>query len=359
MNEDNINESGVIEHPSIDQGSPQIEEMEVEEKPLSRREMLEKAYDEQVEAPKESSPKEKKRDETGKFIKESAKKIAPSQPPTQAFEPPRSFNDQEKEVFKGLPPEIQQALNRIEDGKYKAYTKKMGEIGTYERKYRDLDDAIAPYEIQWAKAGVTPGQVLRNYLAWEMDFHQNPTQVINQLLEQKGISVQDLIQKSQEISPETKALQQKIQESEGRLGNIDQSRIAEDDNYLDNVIQSFRREVGQDGQPLRPHFDAVYNHMLPIAAAYRQNNPEAPYEAILDAAYKDALYLNPEVREKILDEEFKARESRRLQERSEKVQRARLAGSSLSGTPSGVSMVSTKPLSIRETLEQKWDDLLS
>jgi len=361
---------------------PQVTE---ENQSVTLRDALETAYDSQMsEEPKEKevteAPKQpKERDAaTGKFTKSAPDRSRGGEPKKKADQDalqtkplpeeasgqielpptaPRGLNAKEAEVFSTLPQDLQAAYSRMVDGAFRTHSKKMGEMGMMEKKYRELDSVVAPYEVEWGKAGVTPAQVLNNYLAWEKDFHQNPAKVVGELLAQKGLTPQDLVERTSQIDPEVARLKAEVEQLKGAHSQQTTQSVAEYQNFLNTEIENFRNEAGEDGKAVRPYFDAVYEHMVPIAQAYRNANPEVPERAILEAAYNDAIYLHPQVRERILEEQIQARNNKQAQEKSEKVQRAKLAASSLTGVPSGGSSVNTKPGSLRETLESLWDDM--
>ena len=364
----------ITENEEITEEEGTLEEEEVS--PKSLRETIESGYDSLAE--KEAHPEtreekaERLRDESGKFTKAEGKTPeveTPLTPPAgtpaaegqqapTSFNPPQSLSPENAAIYKQLPPQLQEAFNKMENGYYRTVSKPMGELGIKERRYRDLDDVVAPYEVEWAKAGVSPGQVLNNYLAWEKDFHANPHKVIGELLAQKGLSVESLLENKDQLpNPEVLALQKRIEELEGGQTQARNQSIADYNQSLNNEIENYAREVGADGQPLRPHFDEVYKYMIPVARAYREANPEASERQILDAAYRDAIYLNPQVRQKLLDEEANKRAADLRKAESEKVQRARVAGSSLSGTATGQTMVNKKPTSLRDTILNAWDEL--
>ena len=176
---------------------------------------------------------------------------------------------------------------------------------------------------------------------------------------QKGLSLDDLSQTDAEQHPEIVRLNREIEHLKGYLGQQHESVIAESADNLNNEIVTFRNEVGQDGKPLRPHFDAVYNHMVHLSKVYREANPDAPNKQIMDAAYRDACRVHPQVSEMLVEERLKQKQSEHLKLESEKLKKARLAGSTLTGTPNGSSMVSSEPKSLRETLERNYDALSS
>lgn len=341
--------------------SPEVAEEEAEA-PKSLRETIEATYDKATE---EESPLEKPtkvRDESGKFVKADGKVVetAPTEPVapgTQTVNAPRSISPEHVDKFNALPTEIKDWLLKVDEGQYRTFSRKMGEIGAKERRYRDLDDAVAPYEVEWAKHGITPGQVLNNYIAWEKDFHDNPQKVIGELLAQKNMTLDELVANKDSLpNPEIASLKAEIAELRGGYESTQKQSIAEYNQSLNNDIENYATEAGPDGKPLRPHFDAVYKHMIPVAKAYREANPEAPERQILDAAYKDAIYLHPQVRQLVLEEEVSKKALERQLADSEKVQRAKVAGSSLRGTATSHTMVNTKPKTLRETIENAWDE---
>jgi hypothetical protein len=352
--------------------SPEVEAAdEVEEEaPKSLRETIEATYNKAVEEENAPLEKPKARDASGKFLKKDTavstqgEQVAAAEstflttPPTEITAVPRSISPEHADKFKALPNEIKDWLLKVDEGQYRTFSKKMGEIGVKERRYRDLDDAVAPYEVEWAKHGVSVGQVINNYLAWEKSYHENPEKTLGEMAAEKGLTLETILGNKDNVpSPELVELRKKVAQLESGYQDTQKQSIAEYNQSLNNDIESYATEAGQDGKPLRPHFDAVYKYMIPVAKAYREANPDAPERQILDAAYKDAIYLNPQVRQLVLEEEVSKKAADRAAAESEKVQRAKVAGSSLRGTATGHTMVNTKPGSLRETIESAWDEL--
>lgn len=319
------------------------------------------------EATKETSSG---RDEKGRFLKKEATteavvakpaeaaKAQEQQAQAQEIPPPISWRAEEKEAFKALPKPVQETIARREAEREKAWNRSQMEVSQYRRKYQELDSVLAPLEETWARNGLTAGAVIRNFVAWQKHLDTNPQQALAELAQSYGISPETIGQAAPQIDPTISHLQQQIQQLQQALTTREQS---EEQAYMGQVeqgISMFAEEKGADGKPLRPYFNDIYQDMLPIAQALKQANPTASPTEILAAAYDRAVYANPSIRERVIQERLAAEQAKRIADAKTKANAARTAGGSLTNG-SGVSMQPNGKASIRETLSQAWDELVA
>lgn len=95
--------------------------------------------------------------------------------------------------------------------------------------------------------------------------------------------------------PETEALKAKVAQLEGHFTAEQQAAQAA---KIDAEIASFRDAVGEDGQPLRPHFAAVEGAMAQLLSS----SPGMT----LEAAYEQGVWMVPEAREAVLNAQREA-----------------------------------------------------
>ena len=311
------------------------------------------------------------RDDKGRFRKKEAEAAAAKEgkapevkteaatPAPEAGEPiiaPISWKKDEQEAFRSLPRPVQETIARREKEREVAWNRGQMEVAQYRKKYSDIDAALAPHENKWARAGIQPGQVIRQFLAWQDRLDADPQKGIAELAATYGIDPATLAQHAPAVDPQISSLQAEIQrlktEVMGRSQYEEQAYMSE----VSNSIGAYAMEKGQDGKPLRPYFNDVYQDMLPIADSLKRANPNATPTQILDAAYDRAVYANPSTRAAMLEERIKQEEAKRIAEAKDRTTRAKLASSTLTnGTPG--TLTNGGPKTIRESLLQTWDEL--
>lgn len=112
-------------------------------------------------------------------------------------------------------------------------------------------------------------------------------------------------------------------------------------------IDSFAEEKGADGQPLRPHFDAVLPQIIELFKA----NPTRD----LNEAYQTALWMNPQVRTGLVTAERNSVSQAASNARAAQAVRSNLRGRS--ATVSKPAADAGQPKSLRQTLEDAADEV--
>lgn len=144
---------------------------------------------------------------------------------------------------------------------------------------------------------------------------------------------------------ELNALRSEIQ---SRWAAENQARAQAGEAHARSNIDQFADEIGADGKPLRPHFNAV----LPIILDLYKANPQRS----LADAYDAACWSHPEVRKQLLAAENQRVQSRHDVEKAKNAQRGNARGlTSPSIKPPGVNGPSRG--SIRDTIEQSAEEV--
>lgn len=345
----------------------------------SVRGALEKAYESLPEQSTEEAPitDNRVRDpETGKFTKleksfktlapsadgQKAAKTAPNQATqTEAVDVPISWRKEDAEHFKALPPAVQQSIAYKEAKREQIWNERNMEAQNYIKKYQEIDNVLAPYEEQWALAGVSSGQVIKQFMAWQNKMDNDPQGAIKQLAQSYGINVQQLAQEAPPVDPQYQAVVQELNRVKGYLEQQKNNSLQQSTSSAHNNIAKFASETDASGKPLRPHFDSLYESgdITPIAEMLMAANPGASLDAILSEAYDRAMYSNPKVREIVIQDKVREAEAKRITEMKAKAQKAKTLSSTTSGSPGGAVASTGENLSAREILERTWDNLSS
>jgi hypothetical protein len=111
-------------------------------------------------------------------------------------------------------------------------------------------------------------------------------------------------------------------------------------------IDQFAKEKGPDGKPLRPHFDAVMPQMIELFRA----DPDRD----LQEAYSTALWMNQDVRGRLV-----AAERQTVEQKHSAARAAQAARSNIRGRTSPVSAPAGQQgkMSLRDTLEAAADEV--
>jgi hypothetical protein len=148
-----------------------------------------------------------------------------------------------------------------------------------------------------------------------------------------------------QITGEHQALKNEIQQ---RWAAEQQARAQAGEQHARANIDQFADEVGSDGKPLRPHFDAV----LPILLDLYRANPQRS----MAEAYDAACWSHPEVRKQLLAAEQLRQQSRHDVEKAKIAQRGNTRGlTSPAVKPPGVNGPSRG--SLRDAIEQSAEEV--
>lgn len=293
-------------------------------KPPSLRDQISSALKGEVNTPPVASQDGMVRNPDGTF--------APKPAPAAVVDPnagapvvaaPQGIDPQ---VFKSLPAETQASLARTMEG-----------IAQSQQRYARLDQVeqlIGPRRDAWALNGMTDAQALNQLLALSDFAGRDPKAFIQYMAQNSGVNLEDLVLGQEPVDPKYEALQKQIAELQGaRTQDTQKQQQAAHQQTVSGVV-AFATEKGQDGQPLRPHFEELGSEVLPFISAVKAANPSWSHTQVLQEAYDRACWGSPSVRSKMQAAADAAGEAQRLRQGAAKVDAARTASASVrSGTP--------------------------
>ena len=105
-----------------------------------------------------------------------------------------------------------------------------------------------------------------------------------------------------------------------------------------------------------PHFGSVYQQMIGLVGQVRAENPELNHRQVLQKAYQDAVWLNPDVRGKMLNSQQRSATVTQQQQKA-----ANAASASVRGAPNGAMPLKANakvPDKVHDQLSQLWDQML-
>ncbi len=239
--------------------------------------------------------------------------------PSGRREAPKSWKPEMRELFSKLPPEAQAYIEARENEVSEGFVKY-----AEESKYgKSLKEVIAPYQPLLDAQGVKDhGQAVRYLLNAHYQLSSadgaKRAQYFAQLAKSYGIDMQAVqIAATHEPpyqDPEVKALRERLdaQDQERRLQQQREYETLKA--QTDNEVKAFAEEKDEKGQPKRPYFDEVADHIVLLL-----QNPRKT----LEQAYEEAVWANPVTRKKELDRQRVSDEAR-LRAEADKVAKEKL-----------------------------------
>ena len=308
------------------------------EEPSDVRSLLQKAIKEsatETPAENEQTAGDRPRGPDGKFLPKT--KAEGEQAPQEGEQQQaQQQNTQEAQgdliqrteaVISALPEEAQENLKALIAERDNAFNNWARPIVERLNGLEAINQMIAPRVEAWALNGLTPHAAVNQILALSDFASRDPAGFIRVFADQHDIDLTNLPEDGG-IDP----VQQLAQQVQGLQTNFEQYQTVQQQSQVDrhyqSIVENFQSARGADGQPLRPYYAQVESDMTRLIPGIREANPGLPPEAVLEKAYNDALWVNPQVRAKV-------QEQQRIAEARERTARAARAGSSVSGAPLG------------------------
>lgn len=284
--------------------------------------------------------------------------------PTPDFEYPRFWKKGKEEVYKGIPKELKEEINRQDREAQAFITKKSEDLSRRQQKYQEFDNVLAPVEERLALMGVSSAQFVRQLVALHSYLERDPKSAIKDIADSYRLNLQDLSKQDVSVDPQYRALADRQAQLERELQGRQAAEVAYHKSQVDNEVHRFATERDQSGNPVRPfldeahpHFQEFYEHMLLIAEGLKKRYPEAHPRAILDVAYDRAQGASPSVRQGLIEAQTKELEAKRVAEQKEKSKQAKRSGVSVMGAPEGIANGHV-PDSLEDTIRAAFDGTL-
>lgn len=325
-----------------------------EEEKVSIRDALSKQFkkeDDAVvsEAPEHNNPEEAE-------VVEAAPAVVERIPVV----PPADMNKAEKEAFINPTPEnshiLQQYMNRRSYELRSDHQRHMVEIEQMKSQTSSVLDAIKQYEPDYAKQGISLGDIAKRSIAWDQAMKADPVQTALEWLDSYGLDVNDLTQSQQQ------AIQQGYQpQQQNYLTREEAERIAEEkfQNYQQEQQQSavayYNERIVESFVAAKPLFrdpetaSQLEAEMAPIVSALTSTGKYSSPQEILETAYNYVVAGNPTFSG--LNQAMTAKVV--MDQKQAVVQKAKSASRSISGSAgSGAQRVVSKDL--RDNLRRRF-----
>lgn len=257
-----------------------------------------------------------------------------------AIAPPTSWKGGGKIEWSRLPQHIQKEL--ADDYAQRENTSS---------ELTELRSAIGERSQALAAQYGSVGNALKSILAGSDMANQNPKGFILWLAQRNGIDLTQLTGQapgqSQQLAQDANPLAQEVVQLRNQLQQFFQQQSQSQTQTLKSQIQAFANDQAH------PYFNDVRNHMSRLMAPptdARGNVIGEPAAKTMQEAYDMAVWAHPQVRPSLIEAERK----KDAEEAAAKVEAARKAAGSLTGSPAGATVPNSgsKPRSLRETVAE-------
>ncbi len=275
-------------------------------------------------APKAAKPLEKPVQQEQKSPSTDATK-ASEQVSTPANAPPVGWTADAKAEWASLSPAIKAAV-----------LKREVEISSggkqWSEEKRRYEEIVAPVRQAASRRGISEAEGIQRLMAAQDRLDRNPAEAIQWLANAYRVPITVQSDGSPaEITPQVQFAPMLAPLHE-QLNAIQQRFAMEDQRQTDMTVQRVN-QFAQD--PTHPHFDAVSDEIMAMLPLLKTSNPHATPEQLLQDAYDRAVWANPGTRAAIEAERVAQADAKQRADRSAAVNKAKLASSSLRGTPTG------------------------
>lgn len=213
--------------------------------------------------------------------------------------PPSDMNSAEKDAF--LNPTAQNAhvlqgyLNRRAYETRMQYDRKMQEVNQLYKQNQTVYDTIKQYEEEYARQGISIGDIARRSIAWDKAMKNNPYQTALEWLQSYNIDVNDLTERAQQQYQQPP--QYLTKEEAERIAIEKYQSIADEQDrkalelYNERVVEYF-----MNSKPLFKDAETASQleaEMAPVVQALNNTGRYSSAEEVLETAYNYVVNGNP------------------------------------------------------------------
>jgi hypothetical protein len=272
---------------------------------------------------KEAAPEQAAASEQKSPPADDPTKASTERPSTAASAPPVSWAADSKALWASLPPAVQQAVLKRETEVSNGFRQKSEDVRRYEQ-------ALTPIAQESQKRGLTTEQGIQRLMDGQRFLETQPAQAILWLAQSNGIDLAELASNppaaTQQVRPDPMFAQvtQTVQSLQSRLDEMTMGQNQ-------SLVESFSAS--------NPHYADVEDALPDLIKEVRATRPNLSPAETLKAAYDRAVWLNPEVRAKVIAEQTAAARQAAVTPLADKARQAQRAAVSVKGS----SAASTPP----------------
>ena len=273
--------------------------------------------------------------------------IEPKDPPEQvepeieALEPPEYFTKEQKEAFQAIQDrQAQEAWVNQYNEHQKYITQKSQEIADQKRNletFNQYQQAIQPLNEHWQKNAIHPAMGLAQLAHYGQMMYSNPQGLIQEIAQSAGIDLNQLVEDQPYIDPNTRNLQQEIQQLKQTIGHFQQGQANQSAQAIQSEINAFAEAKDGNGNLAHPHLEKV----APVMAQLIQTQGHD-----LQTAYDFAVQYNPEIQKEI-----------QAQSEREKAKQRQAEADKAKAAKTGVNSKSKDAPKAKPTINELFDDM--
>lgn len=329
------------------------EEQGTKKEPKESKKEKNEPSQEQATEPSTDKLKEKKEEKTKKKEEEEVKEEAKD----DDIKPPVRFSKKAKEVFAQLPKELKEEVANTIKAFEQDYTKKTNIIGAEQKKIAPITQTLESNSDIFEEAGIDPISGVQKLIQAQRLIQENPKMAYLKMLEADGLTVADLAEAVE--SGEYNSSNFEIQSLTKKVDQLMQIVIYQQEQQKHESMQkeytsavkeyeNFKSEKDANGNLRFPFVEQIQDDFIRGITAIRQSNPEMSKRGILEQAYEQACWSNPQTRKELILQYLSDAESARaakVKEEQENARRLNKFPRGGSGTPGHASSESNDVLS--------------
>ncbi len=320
--------------PPVDSGSPKSDEVQNDVRDAIAQLKGDKAAPGETEEQRvERKSRNPYREEgTGKFTskpKEAAPEKAAPEIPAQdpdpkatpalspaAGTPPGRWAADAKAIWPTLPPLAQREVLKAEEA--------INETGRrWSEEKRHYEQILAPLAQTASSRGMAPDQALQRLRDGDRFISQEPVEAIKWIAQNYGVDLSQFNGTPVESAPRTPRVD--LSPVINRLSALEQHITTSQASQANSLVESFASK--------NPYFDEVSTDLEREIRFLKLNEPHLDHGTMLEKAYERALWVNPQVREKLQAEKLAATAKEKAEANAKKVAQSRQAAVSIKGSP--------------------------
>ena len=315
------------------------------------------ATENEVEVKEDSAPEESTEAETETEETQAA--------PTEVKEeriplvPPADMNKAEKEAFLNPTPQnahiLQQYMNRRAYETRADYQRRINEVEELKKQTSGVFDTIKQYENDYARQGISIGDIAKRSVAWDQAMKTNPVETALEWLDSYGLSLEQLQNRAslQQINYEQQPQQNFLTREEAERIAEEKFKAVQEEQQK-NAVAYYNERVVESFVAAKPLFkdpetaSQLEAEMAPIVSALTSTGRYSSPEEILETAYSYVVAGNPTFSSLIQ----KMTATPVIERKQEVAQKAKAASRSISGSAgSGTPRMEIKD--IRDNLRRR------
>ncbi len=244
--------------------------------------------------------------------KEAEEPVEEQPPEIEALEPPEYFTKEQKEAFKAIQDrQAQEAWVSQYNEHQKYITQKSQEIAEQKRNletFNQYQQAIQPLNEHWQKNAIHPAMGLAQLAHYGQMMYSNPQGLIQEIAQSAGIDLNQVVEDQPYIDPNTRSLQQELQQLKQYIGQTQQEKANQSAQAIQHEVNVFADAKDSNGNLAHPYIEKV----APIMAQLIQTQGNGIDD--LQSAYDFATQYNPEIQKEVQAQAEKERAKQRQAE---------------------------------------------